>query len=241
MKQQSIVDAVRSKRAEFRWVELQPGIEVFHDAMKVDGVRVNVTAQTAQRIADLLGASLTTPALEDMIFQLAEIRIPPHTIATGPDGTWEQTLWHSHMIDLDIAKYGITNGMLVATVGKSWVLVNELLEHRGQACNYGWHGNGAPHQPATGTVRVWQPIGFMHNISHVDYSQCLRLIRLRGDAFLPTHDGQPLRVKRQPGVMFERDTEPNRPAMRPLTLTDEDVEAARAERDASIADEEPES
>lgn len=207
MKQADIVLAVRQGRAQFNWHELAPGLEVFADALKIDGVRVTVTARTAQRVADLLGATLTTPALEDMLHQYAVHRIPAFTIPSGPNGSWEQTVWHSRKIDEALSAVHAESGELVATVGKSWVLVNELGQRPGKACNYGWHSPSAPYRPASGTDRVWQPIGFAHNAEHSDYSQTLRLARVRG-SLLPTHDGSVLRVMRQPGVMFERDTDP---------------------------------
>jgi hypothetical protein len=212
VKQNDIVQAVREGRARFDWVELRPGLEVFADALKVDGVRVTVSAETAQRVADLLGASLTTPLIEDEVYARAAVRLPPFTIPTGPDASWEQTVWHSRKIDEALTKLGAEPGELVATVGKSWVLVNALrlptggariVEGHEVAANYGWHSRGAPHPAVSGGTPVWQSVGLRHNLKHHDYSQTLRLARGK-----IISEAQTLVVVRQPGVAFEKDTDP---------------------------------
>lgn len=223
MKQQEIIDAVRAGRAEFAWVELLEDVEVTADAVRIDGVRVTVTADTAQRCADLLGASLTTPKLEDEIYARARVRIPAFPRPGGPDGSWSQTVEHSRQIDDAIARAGGKPGELVATVGKSWVLVNALPQHPGKAANYGWHDERAPYAAVTGGTRVWQPVGLAHNTQHHDYSQTLRLCRAHGRE-LPSHE--PLAIKRQPGVVQERDTSPSMPAFR-----DRDTERPNDEKD----------
>jgi hypothetical protein len=223
MNQSAIVEAVAAGRAEFEWVELAPGLFVTRDAVRIDGVRVNVTAETAQKCADLLGASLTTPLLEDMIYEAADFRCSP--VLMKPDGSWRQTLGHSVGLDRQIVAQG-TRPRLVGAIGKSWVLSNGLADpnRHGRAANYGYHSPSAKHRAVSGNTNVWQPLGFAHNIFHTDYSQTLRLAK----GPLPTHEGT-LRVFRQPGVpIVMAQTEPSPPQLpedRPLVLPEEIIRA----------------
>lgn len=194
----------------FEWHAIVAGpirLWVFADALKVNGIRVAVSAREAQEVADMLDAMLTTPRIEDLIWMQADVRIEPHP----GNVTTKKALDHSREIDHDLA--GRTG--LIATVGKSWVLSNQLTERR--AANYGWHGTGAKYASQTiPGIKVWQPLGTAHNADHRDYSQSLRLVRRRcevdgKEADLrdvlrdPTlsahvsHEG-PLRCLRQPGV-----------------------------------------
>lgn len=195
---------------KYNWVPIFAGpikIWVLEDALRVNGVRVAVSAREAQEVADVLDALLTTPKVEDLIWMRAEVRLEPHP----GDVVKKKPIDHSREIDRDL---GDRVG-LVATVGKSWVLSNRLKD--GTAANYGWHGTGAkyPSQTIPG-IKVWQPLGFAHNPEHRDYSQTLRLMRracehngrqadlrdiLRDPELAPhlSHEG-PLRILRQPGV-----------------------------------------
>src|SRR6185295_10036822 len=99
--------------------------------------------------------------------QVAAVRVPAFPFPLGPDGTWGQTVLHSKKIDMALAKAGGAHmDQLVATVGKSWILDNSLLDEHGKpkmitrkdgskieaACNYGWHSDSAPHLQASGTA-----------------------------------------------------------------------------------------
>lgn len=216
------VIAVRAGHAEYDWVPLDVDrlrLWVFADALKVDGVRVSVTAQEAQQVADLVGGVLPTPRIEDLIWQRAAVRIPPF-----PGDVTRRTA-AQHSADIDRAIAGRPG--MVATVGKSWCLSNKLSS--AVAMNYGWHGGSTGPSVSLPGVRVWQTPGTRHNPRHRDYSQTLRLCRrrclvdgLEADlrdvlsdpllAPLVSHEG-PLRVVRQPGVAeLERaDTEPAPP------------------------------
>lgn len=195
---------------KFTWVSIFSGpvkFWVFGDALKVNGIRVAVSAREAQEVADVLDALLTTPKIEDLIWMHADVRIEPHP----GDVVKKRAVDHSREIDHDLGE----RAGLLATVGKSWVLSNKLKDT--VAANYGWHGSAAkyPSQTIPG-IKVWQPLGFAHNAEHRDYSQTLRLVRrscevngkpadLRDVLRDPTlavhlsHEG-PLRLLRQPGV-----------------------------------------
>lgn len=210
-------------QVHFEWYPLQVGpvrIWVFADALKVNHIRVAVTAQEAQEVADVLGALLPTPRIEDLTWQQAEVRIEPHP----GDVVRKTAAQHSAEIDRDLG--GRTG--LVVTVGKSWVLTNSL--RAGRAANYGWHGTAAPYPSVSiPGIKVWQPVGTEHNAAHRDYSQTLRLVRRAcevdgKDADLGavlqdpelarhvSHEG-PLRLLRQPGVESPGSRAPTEPML----------------------------
>lgn len=152
---------------------------VFADALKIDGVRVNVSAEYEQKIADALGCSLLTPKLADLIWlQKTALLTPyPMTITSSVQGM----LTHSANIDKGLAAIGYTSG-LICTVGKHWVIDNAIATN-GKACNYGWHFNGQSYQGITGETcaslikdpktgmyyRLIQGRGTAHDMYHADY------------------------------------------------------------------------
>ena len=179
---------------------------VFGDALKVDGVRVIVTAALEQKIADSLGMSLLTPKLADLIFQQADMTLQPITRPPNkylPDKTpvWnppmdstEAMILESRNIDKAIEAAGGLDGRdqyIVSTVGKHWVIDNDLLKAPGRAENYGFHYWGSKKRiPETDDFPVtaiknastgegalmMQPRMKGHNINHSDYSQNVVLV-----------------------------------------------------------------
>lgn len=199
---------------------------VFADALKMDGVRVNVSANLQQQIADVLGCSLLTPKLVDLLWLQRNVTLLP---SPQPISASTQAMVdHSARIDKMLNAQGNPTG-IIQTVGKFWVLDNDLLTHPGRAMNYGWHFEGASCQGISGEitaslikdargqyVRLIQGRGTAHDIHHSDYSQqCILVSRacvvdgksrdildILADpvlAPLASHQGV-LRVLRQPGV-----------------------------------------
>jgi hypothetical protein len=131
----------------------------------------------------------------------------------------------SRKIDAAIQAAGvdINDPGLVSTIGKHWILDNDLGPNK--PINYGWHytgqGIGGPSVTRSpdgrgGVVNVIQGRGKAHNSAHADYSQNVTLVSrkavLDGQqvdldqiltdpnlAPLVSHQG-PLRFLRQPGV-----------------------------------------
>lgn len=204
--------AVLSDELDYDWFPIDEGpvrFWVFRDAAKIKGVRINVSAAEAQTWADELGALLTTPKIEDLIYKHATVKIPPFT------GNPATTTAAQHSAKIDAAIPAI-NKDLVATVGKSWVLTNKLSST--VAANYGWHTQTQASEPSATLpgVNVWQGTGHKHNPQHRDYSQTLRLVSrkvvidgkvwdlekaLRDPAVAHyfSHVG-PLQITRQPGT-----------------------------------------
>jgi hypothetical protein len=177
MKQPAILEAVQRGRGVYEWVPLELGrirVFVFADALKIDMVRVPVTAATEQQIADMLGGMLLTPKLVDLIYQRAKWRPGPHLLP--PTADWPTIQNRSRVIDAEFPELQPTD--LIAPVGKDWVLSSKISTTR--AANYGLHAKGARYASATlpGTL-VWQSVGHAHNQHHTDWSQLCRLVRRR--------------------------------------------------------------
>lgn len=192
-----ILDIVESQkgRLSYDWCSLNVEQDnhaatfyVMNDALKIDGIRVNVTADTEQRIADKWGALLLTPKLSDLIWHFAEIRIEPRPrkITSSTNGM----IQHSKDVDKQLIGLDISD-KIISTVGKNWVITNKLINKQGMACNHGWHFAGASFQGIKGNVnpsllknpstksywRLIQSMGTAHDSSnHLDYSQVCRLV-----------------------------------------------------------------
>lgn len=140
-------------------------IQVSTDALTVLGVRVDVTAEGAQRIADALGTVLPTPRVLQLIWEQADVRIEPCTsTADAKMASTARMLQHSECVDQRIAgKKG-----MVANEGKHWVLSNRIAGKENLAANYGWFIKGR---------RPIQTVGTRHDTAHTDYSQIVRLVK----------------------------------------------------------------
>lgn len=198
---------------EYVWLDLPgaPGWQVTADAVKLDGHRFPVTARTAQHIADVLGAQLTTPLIEDMIEGGATAKIISPTIDYRIMHKPEASDEFNRDIDSQLIKLEAARNELVSAVGKSWVLTKHL-ESEPQAkdggpaaCNYGMFRPDGPYMSITGKYKLWQQPSYTHNIDHIDYSQVLRLCRSKSPGLpIPSNDG--VTITRQPSVPLENAT-----------------------------------
>ena len=153
-----------------------PGLNA--DPNDWDWVRVAVTPDTAQRIADALGVLLPTDRIADLAHAQADVRLTPHT-QHPVTATTAAMLQHHAAIEAERAG---REGLL-STIGKEWILGPELFPALSPAhplgidgaINYGWHTVGpvTPNGPYPGRsgMILWQTRGFRHNRRHVDYSQ----------------------------------------------------------------------
>lgn len=217
-----------------QWAEITSNIlghsatfYVMADAFKIQGVRVNVSANLEQTLADLMGCLLMTPKIADLIWLQRQVTLQPQTRAIT--SKLEDMIANSRAIDAQLAAQGNPTG-LISTVGKDWTLSNSLLSYPGKAQNYGdhciptgtnnWRGirtyplEGVPTPAAAG--QVIQGAWWFHGPTHIDYSQTCRLVRrdclvddhpwdladlLRDSTLskLAAADG-PLKLLRQPNV-----------------------------------------
>lgn len=209
--------------------------KIFSDALKIDGVRVCVDANNQQRIADILGCSLLTPKLADLAWSQRAVKLQPFPRGnTNGMSSNQACIDHSTKIDQALSKLGNPTG-LVGTVGKHWVIDNDLSRKPGMAMNYGWHFDGPNFQgiggevtaslmkgPGSQYVRMIQGRGTRHDGRHSDYSQncvlvsrscivdgvetTLESVLVNPElATLASHQGI-MKVLRQPGVPDIRGT-----------------------------------
>lgn len=228
-REKAILDYITQGTYEMTWATLTSDanghhaeFNVFADALKIEGVRINVSAQNEQTIADMLGCMLLTPKLADLIWIQRDCTIKP--FPRPITATTQAMIAHSSDIDNALAKL-TAQPTLVSTVGKHWVLDNDLLAHPGRAENYGWHftGNiGIPPETAVTKdpqghfITMIQGRGWAHDMHEVDYSQTCVLVskacKVDGQdtdlatvlqdptlCALASHNG-PLKLLRQPGV-----------------------------------------
>jgi hypothetical protein len=183
-RESALFEAVMAGRAApITWVALRSEHEdraatiyVAADALKlIDGdesVRINVTPTTAQRIADALEAVLPTPKICDLVWDHADVCIPPSFQPPGATMAFtSRMLQHHRAVEAKVAG----RAGLIENVGKHWVITERLTDDKDHAANYGWYDPHAPN--LRGVYRVWQNVGLAHNLEHVDYSQVLRLVR----------------------------------------------------------------
>ena len=133
-----------------------------------DYFRVPLTAATAQRIADLTGTSLPTPAIVDAVWRGADVRLGPDSISPGPAMTTVPVFErHEWMVEARREVHAAPAGALVAGHHKDVVLTARLDTLPGRVAIYGWHRpDGRPIQPLyTG-----------HDVDWVDYSHGIRLV-----------------------------------------------------------------
>ena len=197
-REEALLEAIKDSKYEVNFVTIdsfykdhRATFRVFDDALKIEGVRINVSARLQQQIADHMGCMLMTPKLADLRFAQAKTVLKPHTRWDKTGGRWMSTKewmkWHSEQIDKDLAEMGYKSG-LIDTVGKHWIIDKTLVTRArmpGQAINYGWHykGNiaGVPKSlPVTYKdmpgVKMIQSMGYFHDMQHQDYSQICVLV-----------------------------------------------------------------
>ena len=133
-----------------------------------DYVRVPVMAFTAQKLADLNGASVPTTMMVDQIWSASEIKLEPQPLNPGDFMCSNPYVGkENNLIEDQLAKYGGVQGSLVAGDKKDTVLTNEYLDHPDSVAEYGWHQlDGTP----------IQPLYLGHSSDWADYSMGIRFV-----------------------------------------------------------------
>jgi pimeloyl-ACP methyl ester carboxylesterase len=144
-------------------------IEVMPDYLAIGGdgdfVRIPMTPQTAQKIADALGCTLPTRKMVDAIDTRAEVRLAPHPLTRDREAV--ATFFEHHQI-IETQRSGRPLGSLVTGIKKDIVLSPRIFEKPQRLAIYGWRQlDGAPIQPLT----------IVHWNRYVDYSHGARLVR----------------------------------------------------------------
>lgn len=168
----------RHEHVEPEWISVVVGdlvVQVSHDALRAPideaemALRLPVSYEETIAICCALDCLPPTAAISDAIWAQSPVRIVPKPLVFTADdaakmNTVEWTLRHNCAVESQIR--GATSELLIADVGKDWILDNGL-SVKG-AVNYGWR---------TSSTHMYQPIGHGHDPKHWDYSQVLRLVR----------------------------------------------------------------
>lgn len=133
-----------------------------------DFIRMPMTSAAAQRIANLLDATLPTPKMVDLIYAAAPAKLPPSYIEGGPtEGTVEDFVVHHDKLERRRVKAGYALGVLTAGHKKDIVLSVRLAERHDRVAIYGWHKQEGD---------VVQPLSCRHSCRYADYSHGVRLV-----------------------------------------------------------------
>ena len=173
-----ILERVTAGDYEHDWVEISPGCSASADALRVHGVRVNVSHRLQLEIARLLGAQLPTQIVCDVRHTLAQVIVPPVVLPIS--SSVEAMVEHSRRIDQAIQERypdTDTSGLIVSSVGKTWIWGE-------QTRNYGMHTDqkvykGIKCEASTVPgLYVIQGPWAKHGPDHSDYSQTCQLVRM---------------------------------------------------------------
>ena len=131
----------------------------------IDFLPIPLTGRTAQKVADLVGATLPTPLMVDAIWASARVRFAP--VRIGPDENMTTVRYftrHADLIQSQRIVYGYSAGMFSAGHKLDVVLSPELSLNQGTVALYGWHQpNGDPIQPLYTRRKDGRP-AFSHGI-----------------------------------------------------------------------------
>jgi hypothetical protein len=133
-----------------------------------DFIRMPMTSAAAQRIANLVDASLPTKKLVDVIYEQAPAKLPPSWIDGGPtEGTLADFTHHQETLEERRKARGLELGVLTAGDKKDIVLSRKMVERPDHVAIYGWHRSlGDP----------VQPLSCAHSCRYADYSHGVRLV-----------------------------------------------------------------
>ena len=185
-----IFNQILAGNFEAMWTEIvhcidgeEVKLHVMEDALLVGGVRVNVSSNLEQKIADLFNASLPTAMVADMIYASAVRKIGPCPMPIS--SSVSAMITHSNAVTKQLT----SDVGLVSTTGKHWVLDKKIDLNPNYACNYDWHFTGPIYKGIKGypaaskiagkNVNVIQPNAIAHNVLHTDYSQVCQLVAQR--------------------------------------------------------------
>lgn len=130
-----------------------------------DFVRVPMQPKTAQRIANRLGAFLSTPKISDDVYKAADVKLTPEPLTENRDSI---ATFFYHNVLIEKQRAGRTG--LIAGHKKDVVLSNRIVAdgRPDRVALYGWHKpDGNPIQPVYAGHVDW----------YVDYSHGFRLVR----------------------------------------------------------------
>lgn len=129
-----------------------------------DFVRMPMTPQTAQRIADRFDCTLPTRKMVDAIDSQAELHVEPRPLTVDREAV---NTFHQHHEIIESQRDGKPLGQLITGIKKDIVLTPRIFERPERLAIYGWRQlDGQPIQPLT----------IVHWDQYVDYSHGARLV-----------------------------------------------------------------
>lgn len=134
-----------------------------------DYCRIPMNPHTAQRLADVFGASLITAKISDQIYAQAEVKLDPffYKPVGRENESVEKFILHNNQIEQQKKEAKGQNGQLIAGIKKDVILSNRLANSPNKVVIYGWHKlDGNPIQPVYSGHVDW----------YVDYSHGIRLM-----------------------------------------------------------------
>jgi len=135
-----------------------------------DWLRLPLSPQLAQRLADRLDCVLPTPRIVDAIWQQAAVRVAPHPFHPKDHDILSVTVFAASHAAIEAARGDAPRTALLAGHKKDVVLSALLRDWPDRVVIYGWHRlDGRPIQP------VWKG----HTTGHVDYSHGIRFVARR--------------------------------------------------------------
>lgn len=131
-----------------------------------DFCRIPMTPGTAQRLADLFGASLLTAKLSDNVWSEAEAKLEPFFYK--PVGNANELVAkfeeHNRQIEKQLSEAGAGHGQLVAGIKKDVIVSSRIGERPDRVVIYGWHRpDGTPIQPVY-SGHIWWYVDYSHGI-----------------------------------------------------------------------------
>ena len=147
-----------------------------------DFCRIPMNPRTAQRVADLFGASILTAKISDNIWSQAEVKLVPFSYfpVGNANELVSRFVEHNAQIEKQLAEAGGHHGQLVAGIKKDVILSSRIADRSDRVVLYGWHkrdGNSI------------QPVYSGHVYWYVDYSHGIRF--MNNQVIL---DGKPAKV-----------------------------------------------
>ncbi len=135
-----------------------------------DFVRVPLTPQAAQSIADAVGCLLPTRKMVDDIWAAAALQLSPAPISPATVDITRVTTHFRHHEMIESQRGDGPLDVLIAGIKKDVVITPRLAANPGRVAIYGWHyPSGAP----------IQPLYLGHVDAYVDYSHGIRLVHER--------------------------------------------------------------
>ena len=177
----NIPDFLRSmKRVKVEWanpsgIKHECVFKVLPDYVAIgsdsDFVRIPMTSDTAQRIADLTDTLLPTVKMVYAIYMDARVKLEPQPLPESPQmGSNEYYLDHNGMIEHQRLGVGAKLGSLIAGHKKDLVITNRLNDNLDHLAIYGWH------RMEEGKPVPIQRLSTAHLKDYVDYSHGVRLV-----------------------------------------------------------------